>query len=303
MQLSRTFIAQDAIFRFSTSNLNRFFPRKLNVRKSSFPLLSPDTYLELCERSILSDADLIEFIKESKKNLVLESVYIAGELVEALISKIDELNNINIKRLIIMESDTKQNTKELNPLLTVASQIFSNNLVGNQKDITPIPLGLERRAYRSAGVIRHFKKNYSIDPRSRRIDFLVAWNDETNSMRKKYRELFIKSEKGLVINRRMHPRSIHKLMRKSLFVPSPAGNGLDCHRTWEALYLGAVPVVLKSEFCGDSTWPVLVIDHWDEIIKLSRPEMEEIYISKRKIQNEALEFSNQILKKVSSHAK
>ncbi len=303
MQLSRTFIAQDAIFRFSTSNLNRFFPRKLNVRKSSFPLLSPDTYLELCERSILSDVDLIEFIQESKKNSVLESVYIAGELVAALISKIDELNNVNIKRLIIMESDTKQDTRELNLLLTVANKIYSNNLIGNQKDITPIPLGLERRAYRSAGVIRHFKKGYSIDPRNRRIDFLVAWNDETNSMRKKYRQLFIKSEKGLVINRRMHPRSIHKLMRKSLFVPSPAGNGLDCHRTWEALYLGAVPVVLKSEFCGDSTWPVLVIDQWDEIIKLSRPDMEELYLSMRKSKYEALEFSMQVLKKVSIDGK
>ncbi len=303
MQLSRTFIAQDAIFRFSTSNLNRFFPRKLNVRKSSFPLLSPDTYLELCERSILSDADLIEFIQESKKNSVLESVYIAGELVAALISKIDKLNNINIKKLIIMESDTKQDTRELNLLLTVANKIYSNNLIGNQKDITPIPLGLERRAYRSAGVIRHFKKGYSIDPRNRRIDFLVAWNDETNSMRKKYRQLFIKSEKGLVINRRMHPRSIHKLMRKSLFVPSPAGNGLDCHRTWEALYLGAVPVVLKSEFCGDSTWPVLVIDQWDEIIKLSRPDMEELYLSMRKSKYEALEFSMQVLKKVSIDGK
>ncbi len=303
MQLSRTFIAQDAIFRFSTSNLNRFFPRNLNVRKSSFPLLSPDTYLELCERSILSDVDLIEFIQESKKNSVLESVYIAGELVAALISKIDKLNNINIKKLIIMESDTKQDTRELNLLLTVANKIYSNNLIGNQKDITPIPLGLERRAYRSAGVIRHFKKGYSIDPSNRRIDFLVAWNDETNSMRKKYRQLFIKSEKGLVINRRMHPRSIHKLMRKSLFVPSPAGNGLDCHRTWEALYLGAVPVVLKSEFCGDSTWPVLVIDQWDEIIKLSRPDMEELYLSMRKSKYEALEFSMQVLKKVSIDGK
>jgi hypothetical protein len=92
-------------------------------------------------------------------------------------------------------------------------------------------------------------------------------------------------------------------MRKSLFVPSPAGNGLDCHRTWEALYLGAVPVVLKSEFCGDSTWPVLVIDQWDEIIKLSRPDMEELYLSMRKSKYEALEFSMQVLKKVSIDGK
>lgn len=303
MQLSRSFMIQDAIFRFTTNNLNRVFPRNLGKRRSSFPLLSPDTYLQFCKRSILSDLELLEFIKNSKKELVLESVYIAGELVANLISRVNELNNIKIKRLIIMESDTKQTGQNLKALFAISDEILSNNLVGEQEKIMPIPLGIERRAYRSAGVISHFKKNFSIEPKNRKIDFLIAWNDETNSMRKKYRDLFIQSKKGLVINRRMHPRSIHKLMRKSLFVPSPAGNGLDCHRTWEALYLGAIPVVLKSEFCGDSTWPVLVIDHWDEIIKLSRPELENLYLSRRKSKKDALEFSNQVLKKVSIHAK
>ena len=29
-------------------------------------------------------------------------------------------------------------------------------------------------------------------------------------------------------------------------VISPMGNGLDCHRTWEALYLGVIPLVRGS---------------------------------------------------------
>jgi hypothetical protein len=32
------------------------------------------------------------------------------------------------------------------------------------------------------------------------------------------------------------------------FVLSPPGNGVDCHRTWEALLMGAVPVVRSSSF-------------------------------------------------------
>ncbi len=293
---------KDAIFRLTTKNLNRIFPRNLKKRRSSFPLLSPDTYLDLCEQSILSGQELLEFIENSKKKSILESVYIAGELVAGLISKIDELRNTKIKRLIIMESDTRQTTENLNELFAISDEIFSNNLVGEQEKISPIPLGIERRAYRSAGVLGHFRKNYSIEPKDRKIDFLIAWNDETNSMRKKYREVFRKSTKGLIINRRMHPRSIHKLMRKSLFVPSPAGNGLDCHRTWEALYLGAIPVVLKSEFCGDTTWPVHLIDDWDEIIKLSRAELEALYLSKRVSKKAAIEFSSQVLRKISNNA-
>jgi len=50
------------------------------------------------------------------------------------------------------------------------------------------------------------------------------------------------------------------------FVISPMGHGLDCHRTWEALILGCMPVVKKSIL--DSMYeglPVLIVDCWSEI--------------------------------------
>lgn len=50
------------------------------------------------------------------------------------------------------------------------------------------------------------------------------------------------------------------------FVVSPFGNGYDCHRTWEALILGCIPIVRSSGL--DSLWedlPVLVIDDWSEV--------------------------------------
>lgn len=47
------------------------------------------------------------------------------------------------------------------------------------------------------------------------------------------------------------------------FVASPRGNGMDCHRTWEALALGAIPIVRSSAL--DPLFeglPVLVVDDW-----------------------------------------
>jgi hypothetical protein len=35
-------------------------------------------------------------------------------------------------------------------------------------------------------------------------------------------------------------------MCKYSFVLSPFGNGYDCHRTWEALLLGCIPIMKKS---------------------------------------------------------
>ena len=49
------------------------------------------------------------------------------------------------------------------------------------------------------------------------------------------------------------------------FTISPHGNGLDCHRTWETLALGGIPVVQTS--CLDSLYgdlPVLILKDWNE---------------------------------------
>jgi hypothetical protein len=54
------------------------------------------------------------------------------------------------------------------------------------------------------------------------------------------------------------------------FVISPRGNGLDCHRTWEALYLRTVPIVLRSEgmrYFEDL--PIYFVDDWSEITEQS----------------------------------
>ena len=59
-----------------------------------------------------------------------------------------------------------------------------------------------------------------------------------------------------------------KNMTKYAFVLSPFGVGMDCHRTWEALCLGCIPVVcapnFKNMFEG---LPVLNVDNWSSITK------------------------------------
>lgn len=50
------------------------------------------------------------------------------------------------------------------------------------------------------------------------------------------------------------------------FVISPHGNGLDCHRTWEALVLGCIPIVKTSGL--DPLYeglPVLIVNEWNDV--------------------------------------
>ena len=65
----------------------------------------------------------------------------------------------------------------------------------------------------------------------------------------------------------------------SQFVASPRGNGLDTHRFWESLYLGAYPIVKSSSL--DSLYadlPVVIIQNWEEVteefLKQKQEEMQ-----------------------------
>lgn len=57
-----------------------------------------------------------------------------------------------------------------------------------------------------------------------------------------------------------------KKMSELAFVLSPHGNGYDCHRTWEALALGCIPIVKTSPI--DPLYndlPVLIVKQWSEV--------------------------------------
>lgn len=55
---------------------------------------------------------------------------------------------------------------------------------------------------------------------------------------------------------------------KYAFVLSPAGGGYDCHRTWEALLLGCIPIVKRFNIPLEEIYddlPVLIVDKWSDI--------------------------------------
>jgi hypothetical protein len=52
------------------------------------------------------------------------------------------------------------------------------------------------------------------------------------------------------------------------FVVSPPGEGLDCHRTWEALCLGCIPIMISTPL--DDMFeglPVLIVKSWKDVSK------------------------------------
>jgi len=67
----------------------------------------------------------------------------------------------------------------------------------------------------------------------------------------------------------------------------PEGNGVDTHRLWEAMYLGCVPIVLRSPFIDalmhytEGELPIYVVDSWSELTNINvEPFFRNLFDSK-----------------------
>lgn len=77
---------------------------------------------------------------------------------------------------------------------------------------------------------------------------------------------YFKDKHFVTIPKKSTPGNYLKEMAGYRFILSPWGNGLDCHRTWEALYMGCIPVVKKSTLDKLYTHlPVIIVQEWEEI--------------------------------------
>ena len=161
---------------------------------------------------------------------------------------------------------------------------YCPNVIENDFSVVPIPLGIENRYFQRNGVIRHFPKTRELTLKSvkdRNIDLFASFNINTNQKeRQEAADSVMKF--GHVFNQlRIHPREFRRQLAKSLFVLSPPGNGIDCHRTWEAIYFGAIPVVKRGKLAESisSDLPIHVVDEWSEVCSMNRSQLEQLYVS------------------------
>ena len=72
--------------------------------------------------------------------------------------------------------------------------------------------------------------------------------------------------KGFTKNIRRNWDEYMKELSNYKFCISPPGNGFDCHRTWECLYAGVIPIVIYTKhFINFRDLPILFVDNYNSI--------------------------------------
>ena len=172
---------------------------------------------------------------------------------------------------------------------------FAQNCIGTHDKLVKIPIGLDYHSMhpqKKRNIWEPPKKHrygwgfeaYATEQESELMSFNKTpfWNRQIKAYANFQRALHTScGEKRYVQDRRdamkIHPDLVDyqpwnfrnvcwSNMSTYAFVISPWGNGLDCHRTWEALCLGSIPIVktsgLNSLF---NDLPVWIINDWNEV--------------------------------------
>lgn len=134
-----------------------------------------------------------------------------------------------------------------------------NNHIKHNKTVT-LPIAIARKKYQHGDVnllsllSRNTNKKYlyykNFDIHTNTIERTIC-NDIT-------------TRNGILMSDRCSQIDYMTNISQSLFVISPPGNGIDCHRIWECLYLKTIPVVkYHSALEQFKDLPILFIDDWN----------------------------------------
>lgn len=240
---------------------------KLGARpiKSSYPYLSGDTFRLSCE----IDASTCEALPEI--SIFTKSVFTTPNRLPELLEYLHSNRRYLIETyLVIHNGDEIPNFAIMELLSTRFKCIYSTNWLGSHPRIEPIPIGLENIRHLRNGIPSDFNRIHlknRLEFKDRPINLLVAFSLHTNPSERSVALSAAREIPGVkIVEEFTYPYEYLKLVSQSKFVLSPPGNGPDCHRTWESIYLGAIPIVLKSAWpFTDFSLPVASVSDWGEI--------------------------------------
>ena len=142
---------------------------------------------------------------------------------------------------------------------------FAQNATIRHPKVTAIPIGLENRNLHCNGVVRDFRR-LARNRAAKRKRILYSFSVKTNQAERGAALAALQASPLAEDFGRVNSRTYRKRLVRYAFVASPPGNGVDCHRTWEALYLGVIPIVRRSPFYDAfENLPVLAVADWSEI--------------------------------------
>ena len=269
-KLSRIVTNPEAVISLLFSKINTL----VGKRSSSRPFVSGDSFRAIADFVWESGSTFKHFDVS-----VGDIIFCQSELLEEL--RLRVLSQVDFPIVLILGNSDRNISKGLISELSLksGSTVFAQNLLEPIEGVHPLPIGLENRWRASNGRILPF---YFLRHTRRSRVSRVVWGFSiaTNPVeRTKAALALLKASCAQHLGMISSSQHRHQL-RSSQFVASPPGNGIDTHRTWEAMYLGCIPVLVDSylsRYYKSIGLPVWVVDSYAELTNLTESDLNLKY--------------------------
>ena len=213
-----------------------------------------------------------KYIKKFAKNTKLITKFREISTIKEpliIITKIEYLEQLNKKILYSLKTDFVLITHYGDCDSGLNNQILNHpyllkwyglNMVKVSDKTEAIPIGLENNFFKRTNIEVLNKCSKNVKNKLLYLNFSLNTNpNRTIIMNKLLEKKFIK-------NNNLPWKDYIQELSEYKFCISPQGNGIDCHRTWECLYLGVIPIVEKSTVMNAfNDLPILFVENYDNI--------------------------------------
>ena len=242
---------------------------EIKPRIGVYPFISGDAFLAISDIAFLRDIEGPVSLGRNCLGTVI--FYEAAQIAN------HENKLIDGAVVIVHNGDAPLSYEEVSILKKYNCHVFATNTPRQDSFIEPIPIGIENAHHLRNGSLHYYNPlNLATLNLEKKRDVLVSFSVQTNATERK-RVLKTCQQYG-VENEIMKLAVFRQRLAESYFVISPPGNGIDCHRTWEAMYHKTIPVIeTRHNLFQHVDLPILTVNSYHDFFKMPLDERLSLY--------------------------
>ena len=187
--------------------------------------------------------------------------------LKTLFRILNQASNFSNIKLVTSQTDLSITNEIFTTMPKCISHWYSINVNYEDRALTPIPLGIGN-SFQDKYITDNLFYSADMDVQSKKTSKLyVNFRENTNTKhRKNLQDYFRDKNWATVDSPNLTPEEYVNNIKNHDFILSPWGNGIDTHRIWESLYIGAIPVTKYHHTLSTlNDLPVLFINNYEDL--------------------------------------
>lgn len=240
-------------------------------------ILSGERFQELCDVYCGSQSDLNRnpiIAAQVHKHLILDTLnhpwdnprilFCYSCALDTLMMKLHLLTNPFI---LVSHNEDNNVTEQFLPIANhpLLIQWFAQNGMIRHPKIRWIPIGIANQMWPHGNPDLFLQPCAQLNSFPKQYDVFFNFSVHTNPTARQSCRTVLES-KGLQFTPQLPLSTYVPVLASHRYVICPPGNGVDCHRIWEALLVGVIPILLRSVFTETiaETIPCILLNSWNE---------------------------------------